>query len=70
MKKENAKKARTITMINSLEKADIRNEAYYFLTSEREIQFLKDFLRIYTCVIIIRKSASILFDKEDKNDER
>lgn len=57
-------------MINSLEKVDIRNEAYYSLTSEREIQFLKDFLRIYTCIIIIRKSASILFDKEDKNDER
>ena len=57
-------------MINSLEKVDIRNEAYYSLTSEREIQFLKDFLRIYTCVIIIRKSASILFDKEDKNNER
>ena len=37
-------------MINSLEKADIRNEAYYSLTSEREIQLLKDFLRIYTCV--------------------
>ena len=56
-------------MINSLEKVDIRNESYYSLTSEREIQFLKDFLRIYTCVIIIRKPASILFDKEDNNND-
>lgn len=55
-------------MINSLEKADIRNEAYYSLTSEREIQFLKDFLRIYTCVIIIRKSVSILINKDNNND--
>lgn len=57
-------------MINSLEKVDIGNVPYHSTITEREIQFLKDFFRIYTCVIIIRKSASILFDKEDKNDER
>lgn len=57
-------------MINSLEKVDIKNEAYYSLTSESEIQLLRDLCRIYTCLIIISKSASILFDKEDKNDER
>lgn len=57
-------------MINSLEKVDIRNVPYHSTVTEHEKQVLSDFFIIYTCVIIIRESASILFDKEDKNDER
>lgn len=56
-------------MINSLEKVDIRNEAYYSLTSEREIQVLKDFFIIHTCIFIVRESVSILLNKEDKVNE-
>lgn len=69
MKKENAKKVRAITMINSLEKVDIKNEAYYSLTSESEIQLLRDLCRIYTCLFIIKKSVSILHNIEDKDNE-
>lgn len=55
-------------MINSLDKVDIKNEAYYSLTSESEIQLLRDLCRIYTCLFIIRRSVSILFNKDNNND--
>jgi len=55
-------------MINSLDKVDIKNEAYYSLTSESEIQLLRDLCRIYTCLFIIRESVSILLNKDNNND--
>lgn len=55
-------------MINSLDKVDIKNEAYYSLTSESEIQLLRDLCRIYICLFIIRESVSILFNKDNNND--
>lgn len=55
-------------MINSLDKVDIKNEAYYSLTSESEIQLLRDLCRIYTCLFIIRRSVSILFNMDNNND--
>lgn len=57
-------------MINSLEKVDIGNGPCHSMLTEHEIQVLRDFFMISDCIFIIRKSASILFDKEDKNDER
>lgn len=56
-------------MINSLEKVDIKNEAYYSLTSESEIHLLRDLCRIYTCLFIIRESIFILLNIEDKDNE-
>lgn len=56
-------------MINSLEKIDIRNVPYHSTITEHEIQVLKDFFTIHYCIFIIRKSASILFDKEDNNND-
>lgn len=56
-------------MINSLDKVDIKNEAYYSLTSESEIQLLRDLCRIYTCLFIIRESVSILLNKDNNNDQ-
>ena len=55
-------------MINSLEKVDISGFCYW-LNSEDTIRQLKEFLRLYVSIIIIRKSASILFDKEDNNND-
>lgn len=55
-------------MINSLEKVDIKNEAYYSLTSESEIQLLRDLCRIYICLFIIKKSVSILLNMDNNND--
>lgn len=55
-------------MINSLEKVDIKNEAYYSLASESEIQLLRDLCRIYTCLFIIKKSVSILLNMDNNND--
>ena len=57
-------------MINSLEKIDIRNVPYHSSITEHEIQVLMDFFIIHNCIFIIKKSVSILLDKEDKNDER
>ena len=56
-------------MINSLEKVDIGNVPYHSTITEREIQVLKDFFIIYTCIFIIRESVSILLNKEDKVNE-
>ena len=56
-------------MINSLEKVDIRNGPHHSTITEHEIQVLRDFFIIHNCIYIIRKSASILFDKEDKDNE-
>lgn len=55
-------------MINSLEKVDIGNVPYYSTITEREIQVLRDFFRIRTCIFIIRKSVSILINKDNNND--
>ena len=60
---------RIITLINSLEKVDIGNVPYYSTITEREIQVLKDFFIIHTCIFIIRESVSILLNKEDKVNE-
>ena len=57
-------------MINSLEKVDIKNETCPSSPTEHEIQVLRDFFIIHNCIYIIKKSVSILLDKEDKNDER
>lgn len=56
-------------MINSLEKVDIGNVPYHSTITEREIQVLRDFFMIRDCIFIIRKSASILFNKEDNNND-
>ncbi len=56
-------------MINSLEKVDIGNVPYHSTITEREIQVLKDFFIIHTCIFIIRESVSILLNKEDKVNE-
>lgn len=55
-------------MINSLEKVDIRNVPYNSTITEREIQVLKDFFIIRTCIFIIRESVSILLNKNNNND--
>lgn len=55
-------------MINSLEKVDIGNLPYHSTLTEREIQVLKDFFIIHTCIFIIRESASILLNKDNNND--
>lgn len=55
-------------MINSLEKVDIENVPYHSTITEREIQVLKDFFIIRTCIFIIRESVSILLDKNNNND--
>lgn len=55
-------------MINSLEKVDIGNVSYHSTITEREIQVLKDFFIIHTCIFIIRESASILLNKDNNND--
>lgn len=55
-------------MINSLEKVDIRNVPYHSTITECEIQFLRDFFIIHTCIFIIKESASILFNKDNNND--
>lgn len=60
---------RIITLINSLEKVDIGNVPYHSTITEREIQVLKDFFIIHTCIFIIRESVSILLNKEDKVNE-
>lgn len=55
-------------MINSLEKDDIENVPYHSTITECEIQVLKDFFIIRTCIFIIRESVSILLDKNNNND--
>lgn len=55
-------------MINSLEKIDIGNVPYNSSITEREIQVLKDFFVIHTCIFIIRESVSILLNKDNNND--
>lgn len=55
-------------MINSLEKIDIVNIPYHSTITEREIQVLKDFFIIRTCIFIIRESISILLNKDNNND--
>lgn len=59
---------RTITMINSLEKADIRNVPYHSTITEHEIQVLRAFFKIHYCIFIIRGSVSILLNKDNNND--
>lgn len=55
-------------MINSLEKVDIRNVPYHSTITEHEIQALRDFFIIYSCIFIIRESVSILLNKDNNND--
>ena len=54
-------------MINSLEKVDIENVPYHSTITEREIQVIKDFFIIHTCIFIIRESVSILLNKDNSN---
>ncbi len=56
-------------MINSLEKVDIGNGPCHSMLTEHEIQVLRDFFMISDCIFIIRKSASILLNKEDNNND-
>lgn len=55
-------------MINSLEKVDIRNVPYHSTITEHEIQVLRDFFIIPSCIFIIRESVSILLNKDNNND--
>lgn len=55
-------------MINSLEKIDIRNVPYHSTITEHEIQVLRDFFIIRSCIFIIRESVSILLNKDNNND--
>lgn len=55
-------------MINSLEKVDIRNGLYHSTLTEHEIQVLRDFFMIRTCIFIISESVSILLNKDNNND--
>ena len=57
-------------MINSLEKVDIGNGPCHSMLTEHEIQVLRDFFMISDCIFIIRKSASILLNKEDNNNDK
>lgn len=61
-------KARITTMINSLEKVDIGNGPYHSTLTEHEIQVLRDFFMIRTCIFIISESVSILLNKDNNND--
>lgn len=54
-------------MINSLEKIDIGNVPYNSTITEREIQVLKDFFIIRTCIFIIRESVSFLLNEDNNN---
>lgn len=55
-------------MINSSEKVDIGNVTYNSTITEHEIQVLKDFFIIRTCIFIIRESVSILLNMDNNND--
>ena len=55
-------------MINSLEKVDIGNVPYHSTITEREIQVLRDFFMICTCIFIISESVFILLNKDNNND--
>lgn len=55
-------------MINSSEKVDMETVPYNSTITEREIQVLKDFFIIRTCIFIIRESVSFLLDKNNNND--
>lgn len=55
-------------MINSLDKVDIGSIPYHSTVTEREIQVLRDFFRIYACIFIISESVSILLNKDNNND--
>lgn len=56
-------------MINSLEKVDIGNGPYHSTLTEHEIQVLRDFFMIRTCIFIISESVSILLNKDNNNDQ-
>lgn len=47
---------------------DIGNVPYISTITEHEIQVLKDFFIIHTCIFIIRESVSILLNKDNSND--
>lgn len=55
-------------MINSLEKVDISNVPYHSTITEHEIQVLRDFFIIHSCIFIIRESVSILLNTDNNND--
>lgn len=55
-------------MINSLEKVDIGNGPCHSMLTEHEIQALRDFFIIHSCIFIIRESVSILLNKDNNND--
>lgn len=47
---------------------DNYNVPYNSTITEHEIQVLKDFFIIRTCIFIIRGSVSILLNKDNSND--
>lgn len=55
-------------MINSFEKVDIGNGPHHSTLTEHEIQVLRNFFMIRTCIFIISESVSILLNKDNNND--